>query len=123
MYLTPRTKRFTGAGAAVLASFLVLDLVGAGTVPALATAATAARTGGAWSGLWLSGEGGDAASPTTTLKQIRTIIGADTGAAAGLAGKGVGTALIDAGVAPVPGLPASRIVNAPDLSFESQSAD
>jgi serine protease AprX len=97
--------------------------VGAGTVPALATAATAARTGGAWSGLWLSGEGGDAASPTTTLKQIRTIIGADTGAAAGLTGKGVGIALIDTGVAPVPGLPASRIVNGPDLSFESQSAD
>src|SRR5204862_7162184 len=30
-------------------------------------------------------------------------------------------ALIDAGVVPVPGLPAAQIVNGPDLSFESQS--
>ncbi|MDT5035572.1 MAG: serine protease AprX [Micromonosporaceae bacterium] len=36
-------------------------------------------------------------------------------------GRGVGVALIDTGVAPVPGLPASRVVNGPDLSFESQS--
>ena len=42
-------------------------------------------------------------------------------AAAALTGKGVGVALIDTGVAPVPGLPASRVVNGPDLSFESQA--
>jgi serine protease AprX len=35
-------------------------------------------------------------------------------------GKGVGVALIDSGVTPVPGLDASKIVNGPDLSFESQ---
>jgi serine protease AprX len=38
-------------------------------------------------------------------------------------GKGVGVAVIDTGVVPVPGLPASRIRNGPDLSFESQSPD
>ena len=61
-------------------------------------------------------------APTTTLAQVRTTIGADTGAAASLTGKGVGIALIDTGVAPVPGIPAAQVVNGPDLSFESQSA-
>ncbi|WP_433088124.1 S8 family serine peptidase [Dactylosporangium sp. CA-052675] len=59
----------------------------------------------------------------TTLAQVRSSIGADTGAAAALTGKGVGVALIDTGVAPVPGLPAAQIVNGPDLSFESQAAN
>ena len=61
--------------------------------------------------------------PTTTLADVRTIIGASSGAAAKLTGAGVGIALIDTGVAPVPGLPATQIVNGPDLSFESQSPD
>jgi serine protease AprX len=39
----------------------------------------------------------------------------------GVDGRGVGVALIDTGVTPVPGLPASRIRNGPDLSFESQA--
>jgi serine protease AprX len=38
-------------------------------------------------------------------------------------GKGVGVALIDSGVAPVKGLADSRIINGPDLSFESQNPD
>ncbi|GAA2373864.1 hypothetical protein GCM10010170_076620 [Dactylosporangium salmoneum] len=53
---------------------------------------------------------------------MRSIIGADTGPAAALTGKGVGVALIDTGVAPVPGLPVTSVVNGPDLSFESQAA-
>jgi serine protease AprX len=53
---------------------------------------------------------------------VRTIIGADTGAAATLTGRGVGVALIDTGVSSVPGLPKAQVVNGPDLSFESQSA-
>ena len=57
----------------------------------------------------------------TTLAQVRTLIGADTGAAATLTGKGVGVALIDTGVAPVPGPAGEPIVNGPDLSFESQA--
>lgn len=56
-----------------------------------------------------------------TLATVRGAIGADVGPAASLTGQGVGIALIDTGVAPVPGLPASQIVNGPDLSFESQS--
>lgn len=63
------------------------------------------------------------ASAVTTLAQIRSIIAAGTGAAATLTGKGVGVALIDTGVAPVPGLPVRQIVNGPDLSFESQAAN
>ena len=45
-----------------------------------------------------------------------------TGAA--LTGAGVGVALIDSGVNPVPGLAsAGKVVNGPDLSFESQSSN
>jgi serine protease AprX len=79
-----------------------------------------ARPGGGWSGLWLSAE--STASGGTSLRDVRTIIGADVGAAANLTGAGVGVALIDTGVAGVPGLPSAQIVNGPDLSFESQSA-
>jgi serine protease AprX len=64
----------------------------------------------------------DATAGPTSLAQVRSIIGADTGTAATLTGKGVGVALIDTGVASVPGLPAAQIVNGPDLSFESQSS-
>ena len=77
--------------------------------------------GGGWAGRWLSTATGTTAG--TSLKDVRTIIGADTGAAATLTGAGVGVALIDTGVAPVAGLPAAQIVNGPDLSFESQAAN
>jgi serine protease AprX len=63
----------------------------------------------------------DTTLPVTTLASVRGIVGAATGAAATLTGKGVGVALIDTGVTPVPGLPAAQIVNGPDLSFESQA--
>ncbi|MEU8661349.1 S8 family serine peptidase [Actinoplanes philippinensis] len=102
---------------ASLAGVLPLVLTG-GVAPA------AGHTGlsGGWSGMWLSGTtASDTTSVVTTLKQVRTAIGADTGAAATLTGKGVGIALIDTGVAPVPGIPAAQVVNGPDLSFESQS--
>ncbi|MET0491672.1 MAG: S8 family serine peptidase [Actinoplanes sp.] len=70
---------------------------------------------------WASWLGSSGTDIPTTLKQVRTIIGADTGSAGALTGAGVGVALIDTGVAPVPGLPAGRIVNGPDLSLESQA--
>jgi serine protease AprX len=38
-------------------------------------------------------------------------------------GKGIGVALIDSGVTPVPGLDDGRLVNGPDLSFESQASN
>jgi serine protease AprX len=65
----------------------------------------------------------DDATTPTTLAQVRSVIGADTGTAAALTGKGVGVALIDTGVAAVPSLPAAQIVNGPDLSIESQAAN
>ena len=99
------------------AAFALIPLVMA--FSAGSTPGASAKTGGGWSGLWLSSDSTSAAG--TTLKDIRTIIGADTGAAASLTGAGVGVALIDTGVASVPGLPAGQIVNGPDLSFESQS--
>jgi serine protease AprX len=79
-----------------------------------------ARPGGPWSGLWLTSESTTVTG--TTLKDVRTIIGADSGAASTLTGAGVGVALIDTGVASVAGLPSAQVVNGPDLSFESQSA-
>ncbi|MEV4510899.1 S8 family serine peptidase [Dactylosporangium sp. NPDC049525] len=65
----------------------------------------------------------DGTSPVASLAHVRSVIGADTAAAAALTGKGVGVALIDTGVASVPGLPAAQIANGPDLSFESQAAN
>ncbi|WP_067501175.1 S8 family serine peptidase [Actinoplanes sp. TFC3] len=94
----------------------VASVLAALPVPAAAHAAGPSTHWASWLGSTTT------ATPATTLAQVRSIIGADTGAAAALTGKGVGVALIDTGVAPVPGLPASRIVNGPDLSFESQAA-
>ncbi|WP_189171459.1 S8 family serine peptidase [Pilimelia anulata] len=110
-----RTKR---AGLAAVAAGLVASGL-TGVAPAAALAAPASPAGSHWAS-WL---GATDKSPATTLKQVRTLIGADTGTAAALTGKGVGVALIDTGVAPVAGLPAAKVVNGPDLSFESQSAD
>ena len=106
------------ATAALAGGILPLALA-TGVTPATSAAAHPGRgSGGGWSGIWLSTA---SVSPTTTLAQVRTTIGADTGAAKSLTGKGVGIALIDTGLAPVPGIPATQVVNGPDLSFESQS--
>jgi serine protease AprX len=86
----------------------------------LAVVATPAGSAAASASSWL---GTTTTATVTTLAQIRSIIAAATGDAAKLTGKGVGVALIDTGVAPVPGLPVSQIVNGPDLSFESQAAN
>lgn len=62
---------------------------------------------------------------TTSAVRMPTVaaaIGADDLWARGIDGRGVGVALIDTGVVPVQGLAtAGKIVNGPDLSFESQS--
>jgi serine protease AprX len=104
-----RLYRVTGA---LLAPLLLVGSVNA--VPS-----DRATPGGGWSGLWLNSD--PPAAGGTSLKDVRTIIGADVGTAARLTGAGVGVAMIDTGVAPVPGLPASQLVNGPDLSFESQA--
>src|SRR5437660_8091493 len=60
----------------------------------------------------------------TTLDQVSSAIGADRVRARGYDGSGIGVAVIDSGVAPVQGLSGSgKVVNGPDLSFESQSPD
>jgi serine protease AprX len=56
---------------------------------------------------------------TGALSTIATIIKADKAWKAGWTGKGIDVAVIDTGVAPVPGL-AGKVVNGPDLSFDSQ---
>src|SRR4051812_25746286 len=105
--MTSNNKR---AGIAVVAAGLVASAV-TGVAPASAAAGNPS---------WLGASSTDTA---TTLLQVRTLIGAATGTAATLTGKGVGLALIDTGVAPVAGLPASQIVNGPDLSLESQASN
>ena len=57
----------------------------------------------------------------TRLSEVRAAIGADAMHALGYTGDGVGVALVDTGVVPVPGLTADAVVTGPDLSFESQS--
>jgi serine protease AprX len=60
----------------------------------------------------------DAGSLSTTTTQT----GAQAYWKAGYTGKGVDVAVIDTGTAPVPGLDgAGKVVNGPDLSFESQA--
>jgi serine protease AprX len=97
-------------------------LLGAGSASPSAVLASGGTHGqsSAWaSNLWL----GDATSGTgTTLADVRTSIGANTSTTVNLTGAGVGVALIDTGVAPVDGLPAAKVVNGPDLSFESQAS-
>jgi len=95
-------------------------LVGVGPATASATATSAeppARPLTAAPGVWSAGSWTSATG--TPVSDVAKIIGSDT---SGLDGTGVGIALIDTGVAPVPGLPASQIVNGPDLSFDSQAS-
>ncbi len=72
-------------------------------------------------GVTSSGWDDGATTPPTTLAQAEQAIGAPQYYARGIDGSGVGVALIDTGVVPVQGLAgAGKVVNGPDLSFESQ---
>ena len=64
--------------------------------------------------------GYDAVANKGSLYNIAEVVGAHDAYRQGLTGKGVGVALIDTGVAPVPGLTSGNVVNGPDLSFDSQ---
>jgi serine protease AprX len=64
--------------------------------------------------------GYDAVADKGSLYNIAEVVGAHDAYRKGLTGKGVGVALIDTGVAPVPGLTSGNVVNGPDLSFDSQ---
>ena len=61
---------------------------------------------------------------TGSLSAITRIIGAQDLWAQGYTGRGVDIALIDTGIAPVPGLDGpGKVVHGPDLSFDSQNPD
>ncbi|MCU1461655.1 MAG: peptidase and in kexin sedolisin [Acidimicrobiales bacterium] len=63
-------------------------------------------------------------TPPTTMAQVEQAIGASSLQAQGITGSGIGIAIVDSGVVPVAGLTgAGKVVNGPDLSFESQYAD
>ncbi len=70
----------------------------------------------------LAGASYDAGADANSLLNIRGETGAQD-VWSRSTGAGVDVALIDSGVSPVQGLDASRIVNGPDLSFESNNTD
>ena len=57
----------------------------------------------------------------TSMNEVRSAIGANNMWSRGYTGQGVGVALIDTGVVPVPGLTSGNVKNGADLSFESQA--
>jgi len=94
---------------------LTLALLGALSTAALATAGSASAE-------TLAPPATAGTAPTTSLADVSALVGADTLHTSGLTGRGVDVALLDTGIAPVRGLDApGKVVNGPDLSFESQS--
>jgi serine protease AprX len=66
--------------------------------------------------------GYDPATDTGSLDAITKLVGARDMWSKGYTGKGIDVALIDTGVATVPGLNSGNVVNGPDLSTDSQSS-
>ena len=66
--------------------------------------------------------GYDTATDAGGLGWIARMVNATGSWSAGMTGKGVDVALIDSGVAKVPGLTSGNVVYGPDLSFDSQVA-
>jgi serine protease AprX len=109
----------TGAGRGLVASIAVSALAVSG-LPAVSrdSSGVPGRLKDAWQSTTWNGPG-----TPVRLTDVGKTIGARTGDAATMDGTGIGVALIDTGVVPDKGLPASRIVNGPDLSLESQTAN
>ena len=121
----------------VAATTVVATVVGSTTAPAYAggrgrTAPPANANGNAVAALWGdddSKEGRKAARDGTwnaarddgSLFSLTAASGVQEAWAKGYTGRGVTVALVDTGVAPVPGLDRDGIVDGPDLSFESQA--
>jgi serine protease AprX len=75
------------------------------------------RTGASW-----GASGYDPAADPYSMQNITAGDGVQAWWNAGYTGQGVDVAVIDTGVAPVPGLNAAgKVLNGPDLSFESQN--
>jgi serine protease AprX len=117
-----RRSRRTAARVTFAAAALLTVLAGSAALPATAQAArvpgpaatratlTAVPASMTW--LW--------DGTATQLRSVAWTVTADGVWSAGRTGKGIGVALIDSGVTPVPGLNSGNVVNGPDLSFESQ---
>jgi serine protease AprX len=95
--------------------------VAAGAVASSAIAAVVVGTGAGIARADVSTPFGyDPLTDRGSLYNVENVIGAEDLYAAGFTGKGVGVALIDTGVAAVPGLTSGNVVDGPDLSFDSQ---
>ncbi|MEV0129355.1 S8 family serine peptidase [Dactylosporangium sp. NPDC050688] len=139
--LLPVIVRHDGTGAAEAAVTRLggtigqhLDLVGAftATVPAGALAAVAGAPGvravtpdgevRLQADTWNADEDQHSLYSLTQSIGAQEVWGATDATGARLTGQGVGVAVIDSGIAPVAGLDtAGKIINGPDLSFESQT--
>src|ERR1700750_1178217 len=67
-----------------------------------------------------AGLGYDPLTAKGSLFHVGGVGGAPAAWAPGYTGKGIGVALIDTGVADVPGLTSGNVWHGPDLSFDSQ---
>jgi len=66
--------------------------------------------------------GWDPSTDSGSLPRTAQTVNATTPAASAATGKGVDVAVVDSGIAPVPGLTMpGKVVNGPDISFDSQS--
>jgi serine protease AprX len=84
---------------------------------ALVTALGMIRSGASWGSSTY-----DPAADSYSMQNITAADGTNSWWNAGYTGNGVGVAVIDTGVAPVPGLDApGKVINGPDLSLESQN--
>jgi serine protease AprX len=100
-----------------LGSAVAVNPAAASAPPEPAVAPAAHDEGSA---LWHADAWSNAGGTGLTATDLGNAYSAQLG---GADGSGVGIALIDTGVVGVPGLPASRVANGPDLSFESQSSN
>ncbi|HMC70284.1 MAG TPA: S8 family serine peptidase, partial [Mycobacteriales bacterium] len=72
--------------------------------------------------LHLANNGWDSSDDAGSLPRTAQTVNATTPSAANATGNGVDVAVVDSGIAPVAGLTdANKIVNGPDISFDSQS--
>jgi serine protease AprX len=96
-----------------MTAVIAVPVIGLLTLAAPAHAATRTATSG-------GGVGWSDNAPGTTLANAMYQSNGDVMRNDGWTGKGIGIAMIDTGVAPVPPLTGGNVVNGPDLSFESQ---